>query len=106
MTLKIKEKLKLSILIFHRTQIYEKYLEFREFINENSNVLKALGSTSELENNLGPKNGPKMKILKKLKKHLKAPPGIHLRNKCTKFQPNPTIFEVYRLPQSFGTKFA
>ena len=33
----------------------------------------------------------------------KTPPDIHLRNKCAKFQPNPTIFEVYRLPQSFGT---
>ena len=31
----MKIKLKLSILIFHKTQIYEKYLEFREFINEN-----------------------------------------------------------------------
>ena len=31
----------------------------------------------------------------------KTPPGIRPRNKCAKFQPNPTIFEVSRLPQSF-----
>ena len=31
----------------------------------------------------------------------KSPPGIYPRNKCAKFQPNPSIFEVSRLPQSF-----
>jgi len=28
-------------------------------------------------------------------------PDIHPRNKCTKFQPNPTIFGLCRLPPSF-----
>jgi len=31
----------------------------------------------------------------------KTPPDIHPRNKCTKFQPNSTIFGLSRLPQSF-----
>ena len=38
---------------------------------------------------------PKTKIFKNEKKN----PDIY-RNKCAKFQPNPTIFEVSRLPQS------
>jgi len=28
---------------------------------------------------------------------------INSRNKCTKFQPNPTIFGLCRLPQNFRT---
>uniref|UniRef100_A0A7M5V7R9 Uncharacterized protein n=1 Tax=Clytia hemisphaerica TaxID=252671 RepID=A0A7M5V7R9_9CNID len=46
---------------------------------------------------------PKIKIFKKWKK---TPPDIHLRNECAKFQPNPTIFEVSRLPQSFSLVLA
>ena len=44
--------------------------------------------------------GPKNQNFRKMKK---TPPDIHPRNKCAKFQPNRTIFEVSRLPQSFGT---
>ena len=31
----------------------------------------------------------------------KIPPDIHPWNKCAKFQPNPTIFEVSRLPPNY-----
>lgn len=43
---------------------------------------------------------PKLKNLEKMKEIL---PGIRPRNKCAKYQPNPTICEVSRLPQSFRT---
>jgi len=43
---------------------------------------------------------PKIKFLKNEKK---TAPGLYLRNKCTKFQPNPTILGLCRLPQSFRT---
>ena len=36
----------------------------------------------------------------KFLKNEKTIPDIYPRNKCAKFQPNPTIFEVSRLPQS------
>jgi len=43
-----------------------------------------------------------MKIFEKIKKTL---PGIYPRNKCTKFQKNPTIFGLSTLPQRFWPKF-
>ena len=42
----------------------------------------------------------------KFLKNEKNTPDIHPRKKCTKFQPNPTIFEVSRLPQSFSLVLA
>ena len=44
-------------------------------------------------------NCPENQNFQKMKK---PAPGIHPRNKCTKFQPNPTIFRLSRLPQSFS----
>ena len=54
-----------------------------------------------LAKNLSP--GPKNQNFWKMKK---IPPDIHPRTKCAKFQPNPTIFEVSRLPQSFSAKIS
>ena len=34
----------------------------------------------------------------------KTHPDIHPRNKCAKFQPNPTIFESPGYPKVFGTR--
>ena len=51
------------------------------------------GLTSVWYKNSSP--GPKIKILKKWKKHLQAF-GQGTRNKCTKFQPNPTILGLSR----------
>ena len=48
---------------------------------------------------LGPSPGPKNQNFQKVRNVL---PGFHPRNKCAKFQPNRTIFEVSRLPQSFS----
>ena len=45
-----------------------------------------------------PSPGPKNQNFQKMKK---TPPGIYPRNKFTKFQHNPTIFESSRLPRSF-----
>ena len=42
----------------------------------------------------------------KFSKSEKTPLDIHPRNKCIKFQQNPTIFEVSRLPQSFSLVLA
>ena len=47
--------------------------------------------------------GPKNENFQKMKK---TPPGIYPRNKCTKFQPNRTIFEACSLPQSFSLVLA
>ena len=45
---------------------------------------------------------PIIKIFKNEKNYPSYPPKI----KCAKFKPNPTIFEVSRLPQSFSLVFA
>ena len=42
--------------------------------------------------------GPKNQNFKKMKK---TPPGICPKSKCTKFQPDTTIYGVSSLPQSF-----
>ena len=42
----------------------------------------------------------------KFSKNEKTSLGIHPRNKCAKFQPNWTIFDVSRLPQSFSLVLA
>ena len=41
--------------------------------------------------------GPKNENFQKMKKN----PGIHPKNNCTKFQPNPTSFGLCRLPLRF-----
>jgi len=38
-------------------------------------------------------------------KNKKTPPNIHPRNKCAKFQSNPTIFGLSRLPCKFSCQF-